>query len=479
MATASETIDRRTVTALIALWFLLVVFTVLYAVPRIEDQLAATATEALAETSVDVRVSGRDATLTAAASSGDVATAQATVRAIDGIRSVRVITFGSAPEDITVNPDTEERPVEPVLDDPSLKVTADRDSFTLTGSVATDETAQALTAAGIAAYGQERITFDIDVDPDTLQPRWLDDPFNLLAIVGRHDLGIEIYDRLFRLTGTVPDEATHADVLASLETELDGRLEIVDRIVIVPLVEPTFSMTSVGGSVTLRGTLPSQGEVDSIRAAAEAIYGNRSVATWLAVDSTAPAVPYLTDAEAFFRAFEGRTLEFVELEGVITLSGAVPTEEVRTSIGDALNAILDPVELVNALEVVEVSPETAAAIDEINSIIGASLNFAPNSSDLSDDDKAKLDEVAAILADNPTLRAVVEGHTDDLGSEPGNQRLSEARAIAVVDYLVSVGIDPDRLSTIGFGESRPIASNSTSSGRAQNRRIEFNVEGSS
>ena len=78
----------------------------------------------------------------------------------------------------------------------------------------------------------------------------------------------------------------------------------------------------------------------------------------------------------------------------------------------------------------------------------------------------------------PDLRAVVEGHTDSIGGPITNQLISEERARAVVDYLVEVGVDPDRLSTIGYGEERPIASNNTSSGRAQNRRIEFNVEGS-
>ena len=71
--------------------------------------------------------------------------------------------------------------------------------------------------------------------------------------------------------------------------------------------------------------------------------------------------------------------------------------------------------------------ETAAAIDAINDIIGTSLNFDSESSALSEADQAKLDEVAEILDDNPTLRAVVEGHTDDRGVLQGNLRLSEER----------------------------------------------------
>ena len=236
-------------------------------------------------------------------------------------------------------------------------------------------------------------------------------------------------------------------------------------------------MEANGGSVTLRGTLPSQGEVNSIRAAAESIYGADSVATWLTVDAASPAIPYLTDADGFFRAFEGRTLNFVDLGDITALRGSVPSDEIRTSIANAVSAILEPRSLSNELEVVEVSEETTTALEAINDIIGASLNFGSGSTSLSDDDRAKLDSVAIILNDNPSLRAVVEGHTDSRGA--GNQRLSEERARAVVAYLVEIGIDPDRLSAIGFGESRPIASNETASGRSQNRRIEFNIEGSS
>jgi outer membrane protein OmpA-like peptidoglycan-associated protein len=69
----------------------------------------------------------------------------------------------------------------------------------------------------------------------------------------------------------------------------------------------------------------------------------------------------------------------------------------------------------------------------------------------------------------------VEGHTDSQGSLKLNQTLSENRSKAVLDYLVSKGIDAGRLSSKGFGEANPIASNRTSRGRAQNRRVEINL----
>ena len=69
----------------------------------------------------------------------------------------------------------------------------------------------------------------------------------------------------------------------------------------------------------------------------------------------------------------------------------------------------------------------------------------------------------------------VEGHTDSTGSETLNQKLSESRAAAVKDYLVDNGIESSRLSSTGYGESKPIDTNKTSKGRANNRRVEINL----
>jgi len=69
----------------------------------------------------------------------------------------------------------------------------------------------------------------------------------------------------------------------------------------------------------------------------------------------------------------------------------------------------------------------------------------------------------------------IGGHTDSVGSAKLNQSLSESRAKAVLDYLVSKGIAADRLSSKGYGEDTPIASNKTRSGRAKNRRVEINL----
>jgi OOP family OmpA-OmpF porin len=90
---------------------------------------------------------------------------------------------------------------------------------------------------------------------------------------------------------------------------------------------------------------------------------------------------------------------------------------------------------------------------------------------------AKIQEIAQFMREYPDTNTVIEGHTDDVGKDSSNQRLSEQRANAVREILVSrFAVNPARLRAIGYGESRPIGSNKTPAGRAQNRRVVAVVE---
>lgn len=101
-----------------------------------------------------------------------------------------------------------------------------------------------------------------------------------------------------------------------------------------------------------------------------------------------------------------------------------------------------------------------------------SITFAIDSSMIQSQFDATLNNLAATLKGYPDTRINVIGHTDSTGSDSYNQQLSERRALAVADYLRSQGVASERLFAIGRGETQPIASNDTESGRAQNRRVE-------
>ncbi|NLY93233.1 MAG: OmpA family protein [Myxococcales bacterium] len=106
--------------------------------------------------------------------------------------------------------------------------------------------------------------------------------------------------------------------------------------------------------------------------------------------------------------------------------------------------------------------------------IKQTVHFQTNKATIKPESFGLLDTVAAVLRDYPNITVEVQGHTDSVGNDNHNMRLSQARAEAVRDYLIQRGgIDPSRLTARGYGETRPIESNRTSKGRAANRRVEF------
>lgn len=110
-------------------------------------------------------------------------------------------------------------------------------------------------------------------------------------------------------------------------------------------------------------------------------------------------------------------------------------------------------------------------------IVLRGVNFDFDKSTIRPDSRPVLDEAAEILKENPDVRISVEGHTDSVGSEEYNEKLSVRRAEAVFRYLVNHGVPPERMEVIGYGERRPVADNDTEGGRAQNRRVELHVIG--
>ncbi len=99
--------------------------------------------------------------------------------------------------------------------------------------------------------------------------------------------------------------------------------------------------------------------------------------------------------------------------------------------------------------------------------------FQTGKADLMPGAQRTIDQLAAFLKNHPEKKISVEGHTDNTGSASYNMMLSQSRAESVASAIMARGISPDRISTKGFGETYPIASNDTTSGRQQNRRVEI------
>jgi outer membrane protein OmpA-like peptidoglycan-associated protein len=118
-------------------------------------------------------------------------------------------------------------------------------------------------------------------------------------------------------------------------------------------------------------------------------------------------------------------------------------------------------------------PGKPVKVEKVIDRLTLRVNFEFNKSDIRESDIAELQKAVTFIRKYPGAKVRLEGHTDSIGTDEYNKGLSERRAEAVKDYLVKEGAArASRISTVGYGESRPVASNDTEEGRAQNRRVE-------
>lgn len=124
----------------------------------------------------------------------------------------------------------------------------------------------------------------------------------------------------------------------------------------------------------------------------------------------------------------------------------------------------------------EVTADASALAGEIKKsghVAVYGIHFDTGKSAILPDSENVLQQVLKLLQDNPDLKLRVEGHTDNVGAKAANQVLSQRRAQAVMGWLMANGIDASRLTAQGFGDTKPVADNSTEAGRTKNRRVEL------
>ncbi|MFN5844288.1 MAG: OmpA family protein, partial [Flavobacteriia bacterium] len=113
------------------------------------------------------------------------------------------------------------------------------------------------------------------------------------------------------------------------------------------------------------------------------------------------------------------------------------------------------------------------AVGEVIRLNNLFFDFAK--ADLKNESKAELERVVSLLKNNPSMKIEIGGHTDNVGDDASNLKLSQQRVLSVVNYLVSNGIPSSQLSSKGYGEQKPVADNTSDAGRAKNRRVEFTI----
>lgn len=120
-------------------------------------------------------------------------------------------------------------------------------------------------------------------------------------------------------------------------------------------------------------------------------------------------------------------------------------------------------------------PEVGAEARARLALLTTTIQFEPASAVVSGNSYAFLDELVNIVKEYPAHRIIISGHTDSFGKDSENLQLSIDRAKACADYILSRGVESERVRYEGFGETRPIADNKTSAGRTKNRRLEFSL----
>jgi len=143
--------------------------------------------------------------------------------------------------------------------------------------------------------------------------------------------------------------------------------------------------------------------------------------------------------------------------------------------GGAVGGYMDKQERELRARTADTGIEVVRNGNEIDLRLPSGISFDFNSAAVKPEFRPVLDQVAQTLASYQSTFVDISGHTDSIGSDAVNQRLSEQRAQAVADYLGYRGVNSARMATRGFGKAYPIASNTTEQGRADNRRVEIKL----
>jgi outer membrane protein OmpA-like peptidoglycan-associated protein len=159
----------------------------------------------------------------------------------------------------------------------------------------------------------------------------------------------------------------------------------------------------------------------------------------------------------------------------VAVAKSAPSQQTAAVVASQAAAPAPAPALVVNSEVANAGRE-AACQAEFDSVVKANpIDFLRDRNDLSPKGKAAVAELLVVARACSGMKIEIQGYTDSTGRRSNNIRLSRKRADAVKNYLVELGLSPDLLTAVGFGPDHPVASNRTSSGRAQNRRIEFRV----
>lgn len=225
--------------------------------------------------------------------------------------------------------------------------------------------------------------------------------------------------------------------------------------------------------VVISGNVPDEAARAAIVSRLRDVYGNGRIVEQLEVGGVVPPPNWTTHiAKAIGPSLKNVRRGELQVRGKqVTLKGEVANEALRQQIASEIATALNPTYTIDNALIVK--PRAQDILDD--TLADRTIEFLSGSAELSTTGISVLDEMAAAIAnlDNPEMQVV--GHTDGSGDRMSNIALSLQRANTVRDYLAGKGIDAQRISALGAGPDKPLASNETAEGQARNRRIEFRI----
>ncbi|MBT8214207.1 MAG: OmpA family protein, partial [Acidimicrobiia bacterium] len=296
--------------------------------------------------------------------------------------------------------------------------------LTLRGSISEAALAAIRPVAELIYAPDLVVEVETDVDPAPWEAL-MGSLISVLPITG--DAELVVLDGEVRLVGTALDERRRAQLIGAAASILGDAMSLEADVAVTGLRAPSFgAVASPDGTIVLEGEVPDAEIAATIVAFAADAYGAENVTDSIGVSS---------DVARTFSPFRIPYI-FHSLRAI---------SEWNITIDD----------------------------DAISGNLRGGATFGVASARLTPELESLLDIAAGILLRNPGVGAIIEGHTDSRGRADDNLGLSEDRALAAARYLEARGVAPQRLTAVGYGETSPIADNSTAEGRAENRRIEF------
>ncbi len=363
---------------------------------------------------------------------------------------------------------------------PSLWVEMGEEESAVTGIVANEEGRKLLlTKLGSLLPNvklKDAITLNPNVAPTRLYAPVLDPMIDIPSLEPTFILqGFGIVDGRLKFTGLVPETAAKDRLTGVILKRHTGKVRAEVTVDSSYLPDPDASWTATFGV----GKLTVQGQLSTKQIRRELATDLQATYPGWEIDNQAEVLPsglrkrgwadYLTGLLVV--AAPAQTTSLTWQHETLTLSARVPDDRAKTALEKRLQRTYGNAISSQIAAVPDPLLQDLAAVQ----LIDCTIYFEATQRDFIAQEIAKLQQVVEVLERHPDVKLSIEAHTDDKGSATVNLNLSQARADAVLKWLIRRKIDPARIVAKGFGERRPVASFKTEAGRAACRRLEFRV----